>query len=608
MKLSTRLKGSTRIIVPYAVGGILWFPLISALSHFVDDTGGALEHGVETAGGVLFVVVSLLMVKRLLYRGVDRLRQVNELLEERVAARTEDLRREISERARAEETLRASEQRFRDIAEAASDWIWEIGPELRFTNVSRRFAEATGMPAAALVGRTAECFIEMATGQSIHAAYVLGRRPFRDVAVVMRLGKVERYLNMSGRPIGDAVGAFRGYRGTASDITEHRRDRRAAERLQHHHELILRALGEGVFGFDTRGHVTFVNPAATEMTGWSIEELVERPVHATLHQSGDEANPADFDGCSLYRALKGRGAVRVSGETFRRRDGGAFPVEFVCTPVIEDGAIVGAVVVFHDVTERLRVERELFHAKDIAENATRAKSDFLAHMSHELRTPLNAVIGFSDIILAETFGPVGNARYRDYIQDIRRSGEHLLGVISDILDLSKIEAGKLELAERPTDVSAVVEDALSMIRQTAEARNCIISNNVPGNLPPILADQRRLTQVMINLLSNAVKFTPAGGHVMAAAEIEPDGALLLKITDTGIGIAPEDLSRVTDVFVQGNIHVAREAAGAGLGLPLAKHLIELHGGRLEIASQIGVGTTVSLWFPPSRLDAAMPIA
>jgi signal transduction histidine kinase len=241
-----------------------------------------------------------------------------------------------------------------------------------------------------------------------------------------------------------------------------------------------------------------------------------------------------------------------------------------------------------------------------AENASEAKSRFLANMSHELRTPLNAIIGFSEMMRTEALGPVGSPRYRAYADDINRSGMHLLGLINDLLDLSKIEAGKMELVEDMVDVPRLVEDCLLLVRDVARRGKVELVAEVPSGLPLLYADERKLKQVLLNLLSNAVKFTPEGGKVAVAAEASGGRGLALAIADTGIGIAPEHLAVVLEPF--GQVRQAQddlaEPHGTGLGLPLSRALAELHGGRLEIESAPGRGTTIRLCLPPERVRAA----
>ncbi len=251
--------------------------------------------------------------------------------------------------------------------------------------------------------------------------------------------------------------------------------------------------------------------------------------------------------------------------------------------------------------ERLRL------ARDKADVANRAKSEFLANMSHELRTPLNAVIGFSDAMLAELHGPL-DARYADYVRHIKDSGAHLLEVINDILDVSKIEAGRMELCEEPVEPASVVGAAVRLVRERAAEAGLTVQARVPDGLPVLTGDKRRIMQILLNLLSNAIKFTPADGHVVVSVQRNAAGDLVLAVEDTGIGMAVEDVGEAMVPFGQVDSALGRRHAGTGLGLPLTRSLVELHGGSLEVSSRAGEGTTVRAIFPAARLRARDPAA
>ncbi|HEY7610378.1 MAG TPA: HAMP domain-containing sensor histidine kinase [Alphaproteobacteria bacterium] len=256
--------------------------------------------------------------------------------------------------------------------------------------------------------------------------------------------------------------------------------------------------------------------------------------------------------------------------------------------------------------DRAMLADAMERSRNAAEAANRAKSHLLANVSHELRTPLNAIIGFSDIMSAEMFGPHGVSRYRDYSRDINASGSHLLNVINDILDAAKLEAGRIRLNESTSSVTDLVEHAERMLRFGASKGSVKVSTFVPRDIPQVRVDLLRFRQVLINLLSNAVKFTPAGGHVSVMATIEADGDLLIHVKDDGIGMRSGDVAKAFLPFVQLDQPSPRGDTGTGLGLALAKSWVEAHGGKLTLASELGIGTTATIRLPRERLVWPMP--
>jgi len=245
--------------------------------------------------------------------------------------------------------------------------------------------------------------------------------------------------------------------------------------------------------------------------------------------------------------------------------------------------------------------RELTEARDTAEQASRAKSEFLSNMSHELRTPLNAILGFSEIIREQTFGPVGSPKYRDYASDIHESGLHLLELINDVLDFAKIEAGREELRVENVSIREVVDSVQRMVHERAERAGLTIECSLGRSLPLILADKRKIKQILLNVLSNAIKFTEHGGKVSLSAWCSDQGGFVIQVADTGIGIALEDIPKALGLIGQIDSAFSRRHEGTGLGLPLSKALVEMHGGSLDLQSQPGVGTTVTIRLPSERI-------
>ena len=261
----------------------------------------------------------------------------------------------------------------------------------------------------------------------------------------------------------------------------------------------------------------------------------------------------------------------------------------------------GLLATYLDITSRKHFEADLRRAKEEAELASRTKSEFLANMSHELRTPLNAVIGFAEIMESEVFGPLGDPHYNEYATDIRDSGQHLLNLINDLLDVAKIEFGKVELVEENVDLADILDACMRLMRDRADQAAVELTAHTPPRLPSLRADGRRLKQILLNLMSNAVKFTPSGGQVTVRLTLPKEGGLRIAVSDTGIGIAKQDLAKALQPFGQIDSRMTRKYQGTGLGLPLTKSMIELHGGSLQLESAVGRGTTAVLWLPPSRV-------
>jgi two-component system cell cycle sensor histidine kinase PleC len=276
----------------------------------------------------------------------------------------------------------------------------------------------------------------------------------------------------------------------------------------------------------------------------------------------------------------------------------------------EIGQFSRAVGMFRDsAAEQVRLKSKMIEnqaAKELAEKANQTKSEFLANMSHELRTPLNAIIGFSEMIKAEVYGP-GLPRYRDYATDIHGAGQHLLSLINDILDLSKAEAGKLDLHVEPVDLAGLIQETARLMSERAAQQKLRLTLSIAA-LPPLLIDRLRTKQILLNLLSNAIKFTPENGSISIKADRDPAGRVVICVRDTGIGIAPEMIAVAFEPFRQIDSTVARKSEGTGLGLSLVKKFIELHEGEVTLESTVTEGTAVFIAFPAARCMEDVAVA
>jgi len=362
-------------------------------------------------------------------------------------------------------------------------------------------------------------------------------------------------------------------------------------------QAIIRSIGDAVVTFDGHGDILSFNPAAERIFGFSEAEITGE--HISLL-----AAPDDRGWFEQFINGSDRGFPRIIGQQRplkgQRKGGRTFDMEMTLSAMDPDGtrSFIG---VCSDVTARRHEENELREAKERAEAENQSKSEFLAKMSHELRTPLNAVIGFSEIIKNQTMGPVGSPLYREYATDIYDSGQHLLGVINTILDLSKIEAGKTDLHNEEFDVAEPIGAILNFVRMRAQKEGVTLTLEAPKGRQVLYADRLMFKQVFTNLLSNAVKFTEKGGAVTLRYWSREDSGFVFQVCDTGVGIALEDIPKCLAPFSQVGTTFDRKGEGTGLGLPLAKSMVELHGGTLDLQSQLGVGTTVTVRFPAARI-------
>jgi signal transduction histidine kinase len=358
-------------------------------------------------------------------------------------------------------------------------------------------------------------------------------------------------------------------------------------------------LSAGVALFDKDDRMIVVNPAYRRMHTIIADILAPGVPFETILRTNVQRSRFDL---GMEEAEK-----YVAKRLAQHRDPGA-PIERKLTDgrweqVREQRLADGGIsLVILDITAEKEREAILQQAKVGAETANRAKTQFLANVSHELRTPLNAIIGFSEIVQMQLFGPNAMQRYAGYAKDISDSARHLLAVINDILDMSKIEAGRYELEKQETSVSELTEACLKIVRGRANEGRVGVVRDVAEGLPTVVVDPRAMKQILLNLLSNAIKFTPEGGKLTLSAGMADDGGLTIRVSDTGIGISPEELARVCEPFHQADASLARKHEGTGLGLSISRRLIEMHGGRLTIESAVGKGTTVGVWLPPQAIE------
>ena len=381
-------------------------------------------------------------------------------------------------------------------------------------------------------------------------------------------------------------------------IAESRR-RGRAEREALESERRFRQLAESSFDmivrFEPRTQQrTYISPAVRRLYGYEPDEAMKLSADEIIH-------PEDLP--NVREALHRLEHADHEPITYRgrRKDGSYIWVEASLTRSTNPETGTPEVVsVVRDVSEHVRYEAALRQAKEQADAASRAKSEFLGTMSHELRTPLNAIIGFTEIMKEGVMGPLDNPHYRSYIADIHFSSTHLLNLINEILDVTKAEAGKLEVQEQVFDLRDVIEAVVRISGPPIDKAGVTVGIDLPPDLPRLQADEGKTRQVFFNLVSNAVKFTPAGGRIDISGRFDRERGLAVTVADTGIGIAPEDLNRVLEPFVQVDSSLSRRHQGTGLGLPAVKGIMELHRGTIELQSTLGRGTRATITFPPER--------
>jgi PAS domain S-box-containing protein len=374
---------------------------------------------------------------------------------------------------------------------------------------------------------------------------------------------------------------------------------RAAEAETRELKSILDTATDGVIVVDREGLVLALNRSAEALFGYEYHEMARRPFAELFAPESERAARDYLDGLTK----NGVASVLNDGREVigRVRQGGLIPL-FMTMGRIGDGGNRFCAVL-RDITQWKRAEEDLLNAKRTAERASSAKSDFLAKISHEIRTPLNAILGFSEVMMQEQFGPIGNERYREYMSDIHASGEHLVSLINDLLDLSKIEAGKLDLVFASVNLNQLVQQCVALMQPQANQQRIIIRSSLSTTLPPVVADARSVRQIVLNLLSNSIKFTGAGGQVIVSTALTDRAEAVLRVRDTGIGMTDKEIETAMEPFRQLATSTRWGSGGTGLGLPLTKALAEANRASFSIRSATNAGTLVEITFPGTRVLA-----
>ncbi|KAB0680409.1 PAS domain-containing sensor histidine kinase [Aureimonas leprariae] len=361
---------------------------------------------------------------------------------------------------------------------------------------------------------------------------------------------------------------------------------------------VLDIATDGVVIVDPEGSIRAANGSAEALFGMPAAEFAGRPLAELF---AHESRKAVLDYLEMLKDRGLAGIMNDGREVIGRVAQGGFVPLFITVGRVPDER--GWCVVIRDMSHWKRIEEELVNAKRAAEAASLHKSRFLANISHELRTPLNAIIGFADVMASECFGPIGNERYVEYLGDIKRSGHHVLDLVNDLLDISKIEAGRMELSFEAVSLNEVLAEVVATMQPQANRERVIVRSNLPASVPPVVADRRTIRQIALNLLSNSVRFTPAGGQIIASTTYTAEGDVLLRVRDSGIGMTPSEIEIALTPFQQVHRPDEGRSTGTGLGLPLTKAMAEANRASFAIRSTPGEGTLVEIAFPSQRVLA-----
>ena len=494
----------------------------------------------------------------------------------------------------------SGQRRLDDFASTSAYWFWEMDAELRFTYFSENANSILGTKAGSLLGMQRKALLDDDTSRQAwaeHLALLKARKPFRDFIYQRAADKNgPLWTRVSGAPIFDAQGQFAGYRGIAADVAEVKRYEQELQRQENRWTNVLKGTSAGLWVMEN-GRI-FASP--------NIETWLGLPA-GTLADFGydywqSRIHPDDRAATQEELARHLRGETEVFQQEYRvcRSDGSYLWVECRGQGLKgADGRIDRMAGSFIDIQERKSTELALREAIDQAQSANRSKSAFLANMSHELRTPLNAIIGFSEALEQRMLGETGGEANAEYVAHIRQSGTHLLNIVNDILDITKIETGHFDLHLSEFSISDNIKICQELMGAQELGGGRVFRIDVAVDAPTLVADERAFRQILLNVLSNAVKFSPDDRPIEIFLSGDAGDGLTLSVRDHGIGMDPDEAALAMQPYAQVDNALSRRYQGTGLGLPISNALMELHGGSLTIESAPGVGTTVKLFFPPN---------
>lgn len=510
--------------------------------------------------------------------------------------------RDITQHKDAERRLRESRQRYRSLFEHNPAAVYSLNLEGKYSAVNSKLVQMLDIPRNKLIGQSFlsnldKC--EVQHGKHYFDMVKQGEPQYYETRVVNSSGrKIE--VSVTNVPIivdKEMVGVY----GIVSDITERKEYTERLQELSKQHELILNTVTEGIFGLDADGITMFMNPAAASMFGYEAKEFIGKNSHPIIHHTRADGSHLPQEECPIHMTVLDGQIRSIKEDVFWRKDGSSFLVQYQVTPIIEQGQIQGAVVVFNDVTG----EREIVRAKETAELAAQAKSEFLSMVSHEIRTPMNGIVGMTELLIGTDL----SEEQREYAEIIRDSGDALLNILNDILDFSKLESGKMALAYEPFALRKMLEQVAELFKPLADEKHLEIRYRLNPSIPEFMVgDAIRIRQILVNLVGNALKFTDQGSIEVAVDIIKgrkpEDSVLDFAVQDTGIGIPADKLDQLFQSFSQLHPVINRKYGGTGLGLVISKRLVEIMGGSISVESIEGEGSTFRFAVPAASVDAS----
>ncbi len=531
----------------------------------------------------------------------QKLAQMNRVL----AMKNLELNNEVLTREKLNKLIHQSEKDNRAVLNAVSDIIFEADPEGNILFLNAAWYRITGFDSNTQIGKSLMDMIHpQDREEQKHKLYGLVRKDIDPYRSYTRL----RTHNGTFRAVELAISMMRHddkgelrVVGTITDVEERRRAERALSETEKKYRTIVENAAGGIYQITAEGNFLSVNPALVKILGYESQEKLLREIHNVNEEIYIDKNARN---AFLARVASTKAALGTETKVLCRDGSKIWISENMRAVKNDEGDILYYEGSIENISSRKRTEDELKEAKIRSDLANRAKSEFLANMSHELRTPLNAIIGFSEIIKNQVFGPIGQSAYHDYANDIHDSGKKLLEVINNILDVSRIEVGERQLNESLVDLQKIIPMCLKLMDPKFETKKLNIAFDKEKSYPRIVGEELGIKQMIMNLLSNAIKFSNTQGLITLVCDVDKTtNDLKISITDTGVGMDEEQVKSALAPFnaAPENIDAGWNGSGTGLGLTLVDSLIKLHGGRLELVSSKGIGTTATLIFPAKRV-------